>query len=85
MIRDFPITPPIRVKDSPRERRLASLEQARAFVDEALAMRRSAPWRQLQMLFNGATSEQEAIEAVVALRQLLMIEGLLDSSTHSHA
>ena len=85
MIRDFHITPPIIVRDSPRERRLETLEQARAFVDEALRLRRAAPWRQLQMLFKDATSEDEAIEAVAALRQLLMIEGLLVSSTHTHA
>ena len=35
---DFPIAPPIRVKDSPQERRLDTLNDARSFVDDALAL-----------------------------------------------
>lgn len=46
MISDFPIAPPIRVKDSPRERRLETLEDARSFVNDALAARRTPQWRE---------------------------------------
>lgn len=37
MISDFPIAQPIRVKDSPREHRLETLEDVRSFVNDALA------------------------------------------------
>jgi hypothetical protein len=77
MMLDFPIAPPIRVKDSPQERRLDTLNDARAFVDDALALRRSAPWRELQRRLDDAKTEEEAIEAIGALRELLTIEGLL--------
>jgi len=83
MMLDFPIAPPIRVKDSPRERRLDTFNDARAFVDDALALRRSAPWRQLQMRLDDAKTEEEAIEAIGALRELLTIEGLLVSPARS--
>ena len=39
---DFPIAPPIVVKDSPKPRRLATLAQARAYVDEAMRLGRPA-------------------------------------------
>jgi len=84
-IRDFPIAPPIRVKDNETERRLETLEEARAFVDDALALRRTAPWRQLQMRLEDAASEDEAVEAIGALRELLMMEGLLQSSGRTRA
>jgi hypothetical protein len=83
MMLDFPIAPPIRVKDSPRERRLDTLNDARIFVDDALAMRRTAPWRELHTRLNDAKTEDEAIEAIGALRELLMMEGLLESSSQS--
>jgi hypothetical protein len=84
MILDFPIAPPIRVKDSPQDRRLETLEDARAFVDDALAMRRTAPWRELHMRLKDVRTEHEAIEAIGALRELLRVEGLLESSSRSH-
>ncbi len=84
MTLDFPIAPAIRVKDSPQGRRLETLEDARAFVDDALAMRRTAPWRELHMLLKDVKTEPEAIEAIGALRELLRMEGLLESSSRSH-
>jgi hypothetical protein len=83
MISDFPIAPPIRVKDSPRERRLETLEDARSFVNDALAARRTPPWRELHARLKKVKSEDDAIEAIGALRELLMIEGLLQSSDRS--
>ena len=81
----FAIAPAIRVKDRPQGRRLETVEDARAFVDDALAMRRTAPWRELHTRLNDAKTEDEAIEAIGALRELLMMEGLLESSSRSHA
>jgi len=83
MMVDFLITPPLRVKDSPQDRRLETLKDARAFVDDALALRRTAPWRELHTRLNDAKTEDEAIEAIGALRELLMMEGLLESSAQS--
>ena len=80
---DFLITPPLRVKDSPQDRRLETLKDARAFVDDALALRRTAPWRELHTRLNDVKTEDEAIEAIGALRELLMMEGLLESSAQS--
>ena len=77
MISDFPVAPPIRVKDSPRERRLETLEDTRSFVNEALAARRTPPWRELHARLKEVKSEDDAIEAIGALRELLMMEGLL--------
>ncbi len=48
-ITEFPIVPPIRVKDSPRDRRLSTLKDAMSFVDDLLAARRTAPWRELHL------------------------------------
>jgi hypothetical protein len=81
---DFRIMPPIRVKDSPQERRLDTINDARAFVHDALAMRRTAAWREVQMRLDDAKTEDEAIEAIGALRELLVMEGLLTSSSRSH-
>lgn len=78
----FPIAPPMRVKDSPQERRLETLNDARAFVDDALAFRRTASWRELHARLKGV---DEAIEAIGALRELLMVEGLLESSSRSYS
>ena len=80
---DFLITPPLRVKDNPQDRRLETLKDARAFVDDALALRRTAPWRELHTRLNDAKTEDEAIEAIGALRELLKMEGLLESSAQS--
>jgi hypothetical protein len=79
MMLDFPVAPPIRVKDSPQDRELNTLNEARAFVDDALALRRSAPWREMQRRLDDAKTEDDAIETIGALRELLMIEGLLVS------
>ncbi len=84
MLANFPIAPPIRVKDTPRERRLETLEDARSYVNDAFAARRTPPWRELHARLKQVTSEEQAIEAIGALRELLMIEGLLESSSRDH-
>ncbi len=77
MLSGFPIAPPIIVKDTPRPRRLETLEDARAFVNEALAARRTPPWRELHARLKNVKSEDEAIEAIGALREVLIVEDLL--------
>ena len=57
------------------ERRLETLEDARSFVKDALAARRTPPWRELHARLKEVKSEDAAIEAIGALRELLMMEG----------
>ena len=75
---DFPIVPPIVIKDTPKPRRLTTLNEARAYVDEAMGSgRRPAPWRELWHRLKAVTAEDEAIEAIGDLRELLSDEDLL--------
>lgn len=75
---DFPIVPPIVVKDTPKPLRLTTLKHARAYVDDAMGLgRRSAPWRELWHRLKTVRSEDEAIEAIGDLRELLADEDLL--------
>ena len=74
---DFPIVPPLVVKDSPNPRRLATLAQARAFVDEAMRSGRPAPWRELWHRLKAVTAEDDAVEAIGDMRELLADEDLL--------
>ncbi|MFL4984051.1 MAG: hypothetical protein ACJ8EN_10730 [Xanthobacteraceae bacterium] len=70
---DFPIVPPIRVKDN---RKLTTLNEARAFVDELLAERRFVKWREMLQRLDSVKSEEDAVEAIGALRELLVMEHL---------
>jgi len=74
---DFPIEPPLVVKDTPKPQRLATLAQARAYVDEALRLGRPAPWRELWHRLKSVTTADEAIEAIGDMRELLAEEDLL--------
>jgi hypothetical protein len=74
---DFPIVPPVIVKDTPKPRRLATLEEARDYVDEAMRLGRPAPWREVWHRLKTVASEEEAIEAIGDLRELLVEEDLL--------
>jgi hypothetical protein len=76
-LEDFPIVPVIVVKDTPKPRRLTSLSQARAYVDEAMRLGRPEPWRELWHRLKSVTSEEEAIEAIGDMRELLADEDLL--------
>jgi cytochrome P450 len=73
---DFPITPVISVRDSP-VRRLATVNEARAYVDELLAQRRFSKWREMLDRLDGIKTEEDAVEAIGALRELLAMEHLL--------
>jgi len=77
---DFRIEPPLLVKDQPRPRRLASLADARAFVDEAMKIGRPPPWREVHRL-KTVRSEEDADEAIDDLRELLELEDLLVQPT----
>jgi len=77
-MKDFPIAPPITIKDTPKPRRLATIAQARAYVDEAMQRgRRPAPWREIWHRLNAVSTEEDAFEAAGDLRELLIEEDLL--------
>ncbi|MEA2904824.1 MAG: hypothetical protein QOI12_2211 [Alphaproteobacteria bacterium] len=72
-----PIDPPLVVKDIPRPRRLSSLTEARDYVDEALRRGRPPPWRELWHRLQAVKTDDEAADAIGALRELLELEELL--------
>jgi len=74
---DFPIAPPIVVKDTPKPRRLTTLKEARAYADEAMRAGRRAIWREVFDRLKAATDEEATIEAIGDLRELLADEDLL--------
>jgi hypothetical protein len=74
---DFPIAPPIIVKDTPKPRRLTTLKDARDYVDAALRLGRPEPWREVWHRLKAVTDEEAAIEAIGDLRELLADEDLL--------
>jgi hypothetical protein len=74
---DFPVTPPIVVKDTPKPRRIATMREARNYVDEAMRLGRPQPWREVWHRLKTVTAEDEAIEALGDLRELLNEEDLL--------
>jgi hypothetical protein len=76
-MQDFPIVPPLVIKDTPKPRRLTSLAQARAYVDEAMRVGRPEPWRELWHRLKSVSSEEDAIEAIGDMRELLADEDLL--------
>jgi hypothetical protein len=74
---DFPIVPPMVIKDEPKPRRLTTLAQARDYVEAAMHVGRPAPWRELWHRLKSVTSEEDAIEAIGDMRELLIEEDLL--------
>jgi len=74
---DFPIAPPLVVKDTPRPRRIQSIAEARAFVEEEMRIGRPSPWREMAKRLQTVSSEEDAIEAAGALRELLEDEAML--------
>jgi hypothetical protein len=74
---DLRIDPPLVVKDAPKPRRLASLSDARAYVDAQMKLGRPAPWREVYHRLTAVRDEEEAIEAIGDLRELLDLEDLL--------
>jgi len=83
-MKDFPIAPPIVVKDEPKPRRLATLAEARAYVEEAMRLGRPAPWRELWHRLRAVATDEDAIEAAGDLRELLIEEDLLLPMAEPH-
>ena len=75
---EFQIEPVIVMKDAPKPRRLATLSQARTFVEEELRRGRPRAWRDLHRRLSSAASVEDAVEAIGALRELLQLEDLLE-------
>jgi hypothetical protein len=73
---DFRIEPPLVVNDTPKPRRLSSLAEARAFHEDGMRIGRPPPWRRMYYRLRAVRSEDEAIEAIGALRELLEFEEL---------
>lgn len=44
---DFPITPAIVVRETPKPRRLKTIKEARDYIDEAMRLGRPEPWREV--------------------------------------
>lgn len=74
---EFRIDPPLVVKDSPKPTRLASLADARAFVNAGLRRGRPPTWRDIYRRLMAVRSEEEADETIGALRELLELEDML--------
>jgi len=74
---DFPIVPPLIVKDTPKLRHLKTLGEAREYVDEAMRIGQPEPWREVWHRLKTVTSDEEIIEAIGDLRELLLEEDLL--------
>jgi len=77
---NFHIDPPLVVKDTEKVRRLASLGEARAYVDEALRLGRPEVWREVNDRLRAVAGEEDALEAIGDLRELLEVEDLLLSA-----
>jgi len=76
-MQDFPIVPPLVIKDSPKPRRLTSFSQAHDYVAEAMRAGRPAQWREVWHRLKSVTTEEDAIEAIGDLREVLIDEDLL--------
>ena len=74
---DFPIVPPLIVKDTPKQRHLKTLVEAREYVNEAMRIGRPEPWREVWHRLKTVTSDEEIIEAIGDLCELLLEEDLL--------
>jgi hypothetical protein len=74
---DFPIAPPLIIRDTPKPRRLTTLAEVRAYVDEAMRVGRPEPWREVWHRLKTIAGEEDLIEAIGDLRELLIEEDLL--------
>jgi hypothetical protein len=74
---DFPVAPPIFVKDTPHKRKIVTLNEARTLVDEMLHVRRLAPLREIKAKLDDAKDAEDAIEAIGSLREWLADEDLI--------
>ena len=65
---DFPIAPPIIVRDEPKPRHLKTLKDARDYVEAAMRIGHPEPWREVWHRLKAVTDEEGAIEAIGDLR-----------------
>ena len=73
---NFPIAPPIVVKDTPKPRRLGALKE-RALTSTRRSARPAERSRELWQRLKAVTSDEDAIEAIGDMRELLADEDLL--------
>ncbi|HVY58811.1 MAG TPA: hypothetical protein VHA77_13240 [Xanthobacteraceae bacterium] len=71
---DFRIEPELAVHDGPR---LTSVAAATTFVREMVDRRSFAPWKDLLRRLEAVRTEEDAVEAAGALRELLQTEQML--------
>src|SRR5438093_1359783 len=71
---DFPLEPELAVRDGPR---LRSIGEATAFVRAMVDARSFNPWKDLLRRLEAVRSEEEALEAAGALREILELEHML--------
>lgn len=76
-LEDYPIIPPIKVKENPCPRELGTIQDARDFVSDAISLCGSPPWRELKARLDGVQTEEDAFEAISALHDVLTAEELL--------
>jgi hypothetical protein len=74
---DFPVAPIILVKDTPHKRKITTLNEARAYVDEMLHQRRLYKLREIKARLDRAKTEEDAVEAIGSLREMLVMEDLI--------
>ncbi len=74
---NFPVAPPIVVKDTPHSHKLTTLNEARSFVDQMLHQRRLYKLREIKARLDNTKTPEDAIEAIGALRELLAYEDML--------
>jgi len=77
MMDDFPVAPPLVIKDTPKPLRLTTLKEVRDYVEGAMRLGRPQPWREVWHRIKAVKDEEDAIEAVGDLRELLAEEDLL--------
>jgi hypothetical protein len=73
---DFRIEPELVVNDGPR---LTSIAAATAFVREMVDLRSFEPWKDMLRRLEAVRTEEDAVEAAGALRELLETEQMLGS------
>jgi|HubBroStandDraft_6_1064221.scaffolds.fasta_scaffold720003_2 hypothetical protein len=71
---DFPIIPPIIVKDTPKPRRIMTIKEAATTSTRRCASGGRRLWREVWHRLKMVTGEDEAIEAIGDLRELLVEE-----------
>jgi hypothetical protein len=74
---DFKIDPPLVVSETPKPRRLATLADARDFVEAELRLGRPPAWREIYHRLKTVRSNNDAVEVIGGLRELLALEDLL--------